>query len=197
MGKLEDVPVEKLANAILLQLARRDIMVFDVDISEFVKRKVSFKETKGGILIKNKRFMLDGTVEVVAEVEEEEEEGEGESPPRKRTQMRDLPKDLPSRYEVFDSDDPAVAYKFSLTQGRKYGILSEQSAPQKVNDNGMMTELMGINYTVINDDGQRVHVPSMCFTIEQRLVGMGQPQARSGGRLSYMGSNEFSMPVLR
>jgi len=52
MGKLEEVPVEKLASAVMMQLARRDIMVFNVEISEFIKRKVSFKETKGGVLIK-------------------------------------------------------------------------------------------------------------------------------------------------
>ena len=53
----EDVPLEKLASVVMSQLARRDIWVFDVKIQELVKKEISFKETKGGIVIKNKKFL--------------------------------------------------------------------------------------------------------------------------------------------
>lgn len=59
IGDLQnDLPLEKLASAILGQMARRDILVFDVEIFEFTKKKISFKETKNGIVIKNKKFNL-------------------------------------------------------------------------------------------------------------------------------------------
>ena len=59
IGSLEnDLPLEKLASVILGQMARRDILVFDVEIYEFTKKKISFKENKNGIVIKNKKFNL-------------------------------------------------------------------------------------------------------------------------------------------
>jgi len=53
-----EFPMEKLASVILGQMARRDILVFDVEIYEFTKKKISFKENKNGIVIKNKKFNL-------------------------------------------------------------------------------------------------------------------------------------------
>lgn len=44
----------------MTQFARRDIIVTDVEIFELSKNKVSFKESKGGIIIKNKKFLFDG-----------------------------------------------------------------------------------------------------------------------------------------
>ena len=54
----EETPIEKLAAAIMMQLARRDIWVDDVEIYEISKKKISFKETKSGIVIKNKKFIF-------------------------------------------------------------------------------------------------------------------------------------------
>jgi hypothetical protein len=55
----EDFSLEKLASGILVQLARRDIWVTNVEIHEYKKTKVNFRETKGGIVIKNRKFLLD------------------------------------------------------------------------------------------------------------------------------------------
>jgi hypothetical protein len=55
----EDVPLEKLSFAITAQLARRDIWIVDVEVFELSKKKVAFKETKGGIVLKNKKFLFD------------------------------------------------------------------------------------------------------------------------------------------
>jgi hypothetical protein len=56
----DDVPLEKLAASIMAQMARRDIWIVDVEIFELTKKQVSFKESKGGIIIKNKKFSFDG-----------------------------------------------------------------------------------------------------------------------------------------
>lgn len=56
----EDVPLEKLAGAIMAQLARRDVWIVDVEVFELSKKSVSFKESKGGIILKNKKFNFDG-----------------------------------------------------------------------------------------------------------------------------------------
>jgi len=62
----EDLPLEKLASVIMSQLARRDIWILpDVEIYEYKKTKISFRETKGGIVIKNKKFELDTDSNIV------------------------------------------------------------------------------------------------------------------------------------
>jgi hypothetical protein len=55
----EDTPLEHLAALIFRQFARRDVMVFDVEIYEYTKKRISFKENKDGILLKNKKFSFD------------------------------------------------------------------------------------------------------------------------------------------
>lgn len=65
----DDVPLEKLAGAIMLQLARRDIWIIDVEILELSKKIINFKESKGGIILKNRKFLFDGSdsTEIVAQ----------------------------------------------------------------------------------------------------------------------------------
>jgi hypothetical protein len=57
---VEEYPVDKLAQAIMQQMARRDIFIFDVDIFEFQKKKISFRQNKGDLVIKNKKFTSRG-----------------------------------------------------------------------------------------------------------------------------------------
>lgn len=66
----DDVPLEKIAASIMAQMARRDIWIIDVEIFELSKKQVSFKESKGGIIIKNKKFSFDGGEDVFIAVEE-------------------------------------------------------------------------------------------------------------------------------
>lgn len=56
---LDDTPLETLASKVLAQLARRDIWIYDVKIYEYKKIEITFKETKGGIILKNKKYTLD------------------------------------------------------------------------------------------------------------------------------------------
>jgi hypothetical protein len=64
----EEVPLESVALAIIKQLARRDIWVVDVEVSEYTKKKVSFKESNdgSGIILKNKKFSFDHSSALVA-----------------------------------------------------------------------------------------------------------------------------------
>lgn len=69
IGKMDDVPLEELAGLVLKQLARRDVLVDEVELFEFTRKPLSFRETKGGIVIKGQKFDLDGTkFEAVPEV---------------------------------------------------------------------------------------------------------------------------------
>lgn len=76
VGKpFDETPLEKLAAAIMAQLARRDIWVIDVEVCEFVRKNISFKECKDGkgITLKGKRFSFNEAAEMVSEDEETEE----------------------------------------------------------------------------------------------------------------------------
>lgn len=69
VGKpFEDTGLEKLAGVVMSQMARRDVMVVDFEIFEFVRRQVSFKEANDGkgIILKNKKFALDQTAQLIA-----------------------------------------------------------------------------------------------------------------------------------
>lgn len=73
VGKpFDDTPLEKCAATIMAQLARRDVWVVDVEVCELVKKQISFKESKDGkgIVLKNKRFSLGSTAEMIEEQEE-------------------------------------------------------------------------------------------------------------------------------
>ena len=70
VGKaFEETGLEKLAAAIMFQLARRDVMVVDLEIVELVRKTVTFKEAKDGrgIILNGKKFSLDATAQMVAE----------------------------------------------------------------------------------------------------------------------------------
>jgi hypothetical protein len=76
VGKpFDDTPLEKCAAAIMAQLARRDIWVTDVEVSELIKKPISFKECKDGkgITLKGKRFSFNEAAEMISEdiIEEE------------------------------------------------------------------------------------------------------------------------------
>lgn len=98
VGKpFDDTPLEKCAAAIMGQLARRDIWVVDVEVYEVVKKKISFKESNDGkgILLKNKRFSLNSTAQMVAEdVVDETAPQQQALVPQPPTQMA-IPQQLP------------------------------------------------------------------------------------------------------
>ena len=70
VGKaFEETTLETLAGFLISQMARRDMVIVDVEVEEFVRRPVSFKECKDGrgIMLKGKRFSLDDAAKIVAD----------------------------------------------------------------------------------------------------------------------------------
>lgn len=63
----DDIPLEKLAGAIMAQLARRDVFVIEVEVVELSKKPISFKETNGGVVIKNKKFLFDASSNIIVQ----------------------------------------------------------------------------------------------------------------------------------
>lgn len=70
----EDTPMEHAASKIIAQLARRNILLEDVEVHEYTKKKLSFRMTDDAIYIKNRKFKFDDgpVVEGQAECEAEQ-----------------------------------------------------------------------------------------------------------------------------
>lgn len=184
IGKVtEDVGLEVLAAKIMSQLARRNILIVDVEIYEYAKKKLSYRETADGIVLKNKKFSFDsGTV-----VATEEFEGEGDEFKPLPTPSKDLAdKSCPIvqsrttqgrraiRYELFEPE-PLSLHKaqqkgLKFTVGKKYPIYSESSIGSTV------------VYKTTDDKGRDVDVSSEYFM----ALGAGLIQQDDGP--TYVGA---------
>lgn len=116
VGKpFDDTTLDKCAAAIMSQLARRDVWVVDVEVSELVKKQINFKESADGkgIILKNKKFSLSQTAEMISGVEiiEEPVIPEGMQPHevmQRHTQTDDLYSN-PNRAVPVRHSDPNAA----------------------------------------------------------------------------------------
>lgn len=173
----EDIPAEVLAGKLMAQLARKNMLIFDIEIFEFAKKKISYKETNDGILIKNRKFNFDDDTTIFNSVnsscssdvnntsEEYEEHDQIQKtivvPPTVATPSLPKKLDRPIRYEIFNPDDPLLldAYKtekMPFTLNKKYPIFSEKPAGNDV--------MLGMNYIVQDDKGDKRTVNDKFFT---------------------------------
>lgn len=120
----DDLPLEKCAGAVMAQLARRDIWVVDVEIFELSRKKITFRETKGGIVIKNKKFAVgdEGNQNlVVTDLVEEQQQFHGQ-----QAALMQMPMDTPG-YQA-----PASEYQMPMDNSSPYGMVPDTV----VNDTG-------------------------------------------------------------
>lgn len=144
----EEFPINKLAGFIMSQLARRDIWIIDLEVFEFAKRKILFKESKNGIILKNKKYSLAGDLSF-EELDCEPEVGCDVNYPVVPSLIPPQPTNLmlhalqpnsqqvvpqvssnPIRYELFKPEaqlyDTWIKNKGKgFTMGQRYGILEE------------------------------------------------------------------------
>lgn len=173
----EDVSLEKLASTIMSQLARRDIWIFDVKIYELVKREISFRETKGGIVIKNKKFLLDGEMNIVVqemdEVVTKHQNGlvnitaqpvnggminlAGPQRPQRPIKWVALDPDLPNLDKVKGSG-------LAFTPDKRYPVFSESVHPKKF---GVMV------YVMMDDNKREVTVEDTYFLNADQILQQG------------------------
>jgi len=197
--KGDDSPLDKAANIILSQLARRDIWVIDVEAFEIVRKSVSFRETKGGIVLKNRKYSLDhGHLE-------------GEDLPETpvvpiRTTASPAPTPLPQRQpkttpsglvmaptppQIFRPSretKPEDIKQYKLSVGKKYNVLDEKL--QNTSEGPTYV------YVVINDEGKGVAVP--CAHFDTEPVGLNQANSIGADpRLSFSNESMSNIPTLR
>ena len=212
---LEDVPLEKLAAAIMGQYARRDIFIVDVDVFEISKKAISFKETKGGIVLKNKKFLFDhggdATVVAVEEVAQPLQlthtqaahqqmsiSAAAQSPqqmvnvaPQRQRRPVDVVLFAPEPQQLFEAKKQGLKF----TENKKYPVFEK-----KMNKNGI-----GEVFLVTDDLGRDQSVSDIYFVpanvnlfADRELNFSESPQEREGGKLFWGNASvDPSIPDLR
>lgn len=214
----EEVDLEKLAAIILTQLAKRDKLVIDVEVYEYSKRKINYKEaTDGsGIVLKNKKFgpaFLEG--ELLAEDVEDETLQLNGPPGGNLAPNRNLAP-LPRNEEagrasnlgrvkmwmLFDPEIPmlheAKKKGLKLTVGNKYPVYEAEDHPTG----------LGQVLTIVDDAGKKQLVADKYFVAATRVRLVGDDEVEGGfstpvgvtrdePRLSYGGNIKEDMPNLR
>lgn len=191
IGRVTDeVGLDALAAKIMTQLARRNILIVDIEIYEYAKKRISYKETSTGIVIKNKKFSFDaGSVVETGEFEDLEAQPPEEDFKPVPSPSRELadrscpvavaaaaksPARRPIRHEIYDPE-PMSEFKarqkgLRFTKGRKYPVYSESS---------MGTTIV---YKTTDDAGRDVDISSEYFV----AVGAGLIQQDEGP--TYVGA---------
>jgi hypothetical protein len=211
VGKsFEDTSLGAVASAIIRQLARRDIWVVNVEIVEFVKKEISFRESKGGIVIKNKKFNFDSISQSIVEDEDVEDvedvddvddvdEGTVDTPavplPVKPPVVESLGR--PLRKESFNPEVPGLAQEcqrrgYAFTLGKLYDIYKETP-----DFRGLMH---GMVYTVLDDNGKKREMNDKHFASDAVLKGFenpATPRSAGGTGLNWQGTVSSDMPDLR
>ena len=199
----DDIPLEKLAGAVMAQLARRDIFVIEVEIVELSKKPISFKETNGGVVIKNKKFLFDQSsnlivqdVQDVAEVSQIQNTAVEQ--PHNLVHNNGSPNlGRPIDFVVFAPElpqMPEVKKKgLRLTPEKKYPVYAREHI-------GITTALK-----IVDDLGREQMISDVYFVPANiRLLADNQlkfsetQKERDGGRLNWGNAVESDdMPVIR
>lgn len=216
----DDVTLEQLAGAIMAQFARRDIMVFDAEIYELAKKKISFKETNGGIILKNKKYSFDkgaalhcaNVVETIAPepqqspaqqqqlaqqqlIQPQQQPGIS-APPR-----RPPPPKKKGRVEYF-SPPPGNDKEWSkigLSVGAAYEVLEEVGVKKLEGSPGGEPQwtVQAVRYKIKNDRGETISAPVQNFQATPVPMSSDPLGQGHGNGLMFDSVEGASMPNLR
>lgn len=163
----DEVSLDELAKKIIIQMARRNIFIYDVEIFEFIRKKISFKETKDGILIKHKKFSFDGHVEIeetacekFETTEENIIEDNKQIISNKKTfdnfKIPNSSNKKVLRYETFNPPDKILLEDckkrgLKFTVGKKYPIFKERNSGNIIAGNFYYTEDDNGNQQILSE----------------------------------------------
>jgi hypothetical protein len=206
----DDIPLEKLAGAIMGQFARRDIWVTNVEIYEYSKKKVSFKETKGGIIVKNKKFVVGDDASIImqdlveappAPTTPQHQPARQMVPATTAQQPAHMPHNngqlRPQKWVIFQPSTmkPIREKGLRFTVDKKYPVFQEY-----MNHTGI-----GMVYKTLDDLGREIDVLDEYFVpadlnlfADKELKFSETGKEREGGKLLWSGmENDAQMPQLR
>ena len=137
VGKpFDDTTLEKLAAAVMAQLARRDVWIVDVKIVELVRREVTFKECKDGrgIVLKGRRFTFNEAAQLMSEDYVEMPPGQFQRPaPQCAVPLVEAPgMEMVTIPDGFTPNQPPVPG--SLNGRQPHEMLNVQRQQQQIDD---------------------------------------------------------------
>lgn len=202
---VEDFPLEKLAVAIQQQMSRRDIFVYDFEIYEFQKKKISWRQNKSDLIIKNKRFTNKGEISDFVD-ESDPVETNSCHPPEYNTCEVNTPRPTLQLINLADNNRRIAKPQSSNSQVAERVLRKVVFLPSKMNapigfftiNNSypvfkeiLNTNGIGLMIETLDDKGTRVRVPDEHFVpAGQSLVGGNEIDFDSkGGNLSDDGLN--------
>lgn len=202
----DDTPLEKVSAAIIAQFARRDIWIVDVEVFELTKKKIAFKETKGGIVLKNKRFLFD-SIQGTFEVEDVKEDC---SPVKEFIQDQEEPSSntiniAPAvKRRVVDnlvySPEPqqlieAKRKNLKLTVDKKYEVYQKKPSPNGLGDLCLIVDDSGKEQFV----SDLYFIPASINLFADKELGFSENQQQKESNKLLWGdaSLETNMPKLR
>lgn len=212
----EDVSLERLAGAIMAQLARRDILIVGLEAYELSKKEISCKETKGGIVLKNKKFLFDGdkvnsSAFIVEDLTESSPSTSSSTSPQQVSYSGNGPVRQPHELQPHNSAQQRrpidwVVFAPELhqmsevkqknirfTPDKKYPVFEKKPSP------------MGEIYSMVDDAGRdqlvsdKYFVPGNVELFGDRELGFTENQhSKDGGNLYWGGANiDPNMPDIR
>jgi len=212
VGKaFEELPLEKLAAVVMGELARRDIWITDVEVEQFIKKKLNFKESSDGkgIVIKGKKFSFGQSAELIAQdVQVTDADYDPSMAPQAQQRSPGMPglpaknNKIPQKWMIYDPPveliQEAQVKGLAFTQGKKYPVFDSQDMPIGSKDG---TPIYGEVLSTRNDKHADVVVSEKYFVPVQKLVGDDEVEGgfgaqvaeASGPRLSY--ANELTIDV--
>lgn len=194
----EDLPLEKLASIISSQLARRDIYVKDVEIYEITKKKINFKETKNGIVLKNKKYSFDENFEPTLSCELDDGESSNKktvSPINQGTQAKD---DIPLNLNRVIKKMTFVPEPQQQIDLLKKGV--KLTPDKNYNIYKIEPHINGVNeiYTIIDDKNNQQKVSDLCFVPISNLYQEDEKETGlSNDGLSWQGVINDNVPSIR
>lgn len=207
---IEEYPLDKLATSIMQQMARRDIFIFDVEIYEFQKKKISFRQNKSDLVIKNKKFTNSGVF--LENCGEEDCQPAApvvalESKPAPVNNIGPRVNIANNKTNLVNQVSDRVIKKMQFLPGRLTKPVGrftvEKVYPvyrESLSENGV-----GMMIEVMDDAGARVKVSDEHFvSLNQNLIGDDEANFNSGSqnfvsdsKLNWGGAIQDTVPKLR
>lgn len=165
----EDTPLEQVAYLMKAQFARRDILVVDCEVHEYTKKKIKVKDIKGGVQLKDQKFIFDELRSEMHNSPAEAELPQGTQPHElmaRPVNAQNVQQQAPHaggilRMEIFDADPMQLAKmpkSFRFTAGHKYPIFREIPVTKMAAIAGGVPK-----YVTKDDRGMEVEIDSTYF----------------------------------
>jgi hypothetical protein len=207
----EDVSLDVLAGKIMALMARRNVLVVEVEVYELVRKQLAFKEQEDCIVIKNKKFKFDdgpaiegveiqrgpaeGTQQPIVHAHNEVSRASLNPNISSDGQVNNNQPERPMKIMYFNPDDPYwinfTRQKIpdlpqAFTVGKRYPIFEQKDQIVGKDEGG--NPAIGIFYRTTDNMGRTQWINDVMFTLDE---------SKGVGNLGYGNEVRDNVPILR